>query len=196
MPDQERIEQAVRSVLASMGGDITTNEVVLLAELEALGRTIAQAKAEIAALRVEEIEAEHIPVATDELDAVLEHTAAATNEILDTCEVLERLVPELPALPAARIGEAVTRIYEACSFQDITGQRIAKVVAALKEIEGRVQQITQRFGPSAGGGAPVAAPARERLPGRTEGERLAQGPQLPAAASSQAEIDALLASFD
>ena len=58
MPDQERIEQAVRSVLASMGGDITTNEIVLLAELEALGRTIAQAKAEIAALRVEEIEAE------------------------------------------------------------------------------------------------------------------------------------------
>ena len=31
---------------------------------------------------------------------------------------------------------------------------------------------------------------------RVEGERLAQGPQLPAAASSQAEIDALLASFD
>lgn len=144
MPDRERIEQAVRSVLASMGGDITTNEVVLLAELEALGRTIAQAKAEIAALRVEEIEDQHIPVATDELDAVLEHTAAATNEILDTCEVLERLVPELPAAPAARIGEAVTRIYEACSFQDITGQRIAKVVAALKEIEGRVQKITQR----------------------------------------------------
>ncbi|APT57882.1 protein phosphatase CheZ [Roseomonas gilardii] len=194
MPDQERIEQAVRSVLASMGGDITTNEVVLLAELEALGRTIAQAKAEIAALRVEEIEDQHIPVATDELDAVLEHTAAATNEILDACEVLERLVPELPAAPAARIGEAVTRIYEACSFQDITGQRIAKVVAALKEIEGRVQKITQRFGP-ARGGMPVAAP-REGAPERSEGERLAQGPQLPAAASSQAEIDALLASFD
>ncbi|ATR22967.1 Chemotaxis protein cheZ [Roseomonas mucosa] len=195
MPDQERIEQAVRSVLASMGGDITTNEIVLLAELEALGRTIAQAKAEIAALRVEEIEAEHIPVATDELDAVVEHTATATNEILDTCETLERLLPELPAAPAARIGEAVTRIYEACSFQDITGQRIAKVVAALKEIEGRVQQITQRFGPAARAGAPVAA-TRERVPERSEGERLAQGPQLPAAASSQAEIDALLASFD
>ena len=45
-------------------------------------------------------------------------------------EVLERLVPDLPAAPAARIGEAVTRIYEACSFQDITGQRIAKVAAA------------------------------------------------------------------
>ena len=196
MPDRERIEQAVRSVLASMGGDITTNEVVLLAELEALGRTIAQAKAEIAALRVEEIEDQHIPVATDELDAVLEHTAAATNEILDTCEVLERLVPELPAAPAARIGEAVTRIYEACSFQDITGQRIAKVVAALKEIEGRVQKITQRFGPPARPGAVAAAAPREQVPERTEGERLAQGPQLPAAASSQAEIDALLASFD
>ena len=35
----------------------------------------------------------------------------------------------------------VTRIYEACSFQDITGQRIGKVVTALKAIEGRVQQV-------------------------------------------------------
>ena len=41
----------------------------------------------------------------------------------------------------------------------------------------------------------TALPARS-APAQTEGERLANGPQPTSAASSQAEIDALLASFD
>ncbi|MFC0407514.1 protein phosphatase CheZ [Roseomonas elaeocarpi] len=200
MPEQhgggeDRVEQAVRAVLASMNGDITANEAVMLAELEALGRTVAEAKAEIAALRVEDINGSHIPAATDELDAVVEHTATATNEILDVCETLEKLAPSLPAAAADTVGVAVTRIYEACSFQDITGQRIGKVVTALKEIERRVQQVTQRFG-GQGQSAPPPSAVITAEAARTEGERLANGPQLPAAATSQAEIDALLASFD
>ena len=190
-PGGDRVEEAVRAVLASLSGDITANEAALLAELEALGRMVADAKAEIAALRVDDINASHIPAATDELDAVVEHTAVATNEILDACEALERLVPGLPAGAAETAGTAVTRIYEACSFQDITGQRIGKVVAALKTIEGRVQEVTRRFGGT------VPAPAAPAAPDpRTEGRRLANGPQLPGNATSQAEIDALLASFD
>ena len=194
----DRVEQAVRAVLSSMEGDITVKEVALLAELEALGRTVAQAKSEIAALRVEDINASHIPTANDELDAVVEHTATATNEILDACEALEKLAPSLPSQAADTVGAAVTRIYEACSFQDITGQRIGKVVTALKAIESRVQEVTGRFGhAAAGGAAPAALPQGSgRANAKTEGERLANGPQLPTAASSQADIDALLASFD
>src|ERR671933_266660 len=113
----DRIEQAVRAVLGSMGGDFSVTEAALLAELEALGREVARAKSEIAALRVEDINASHIPAATDELDAVVEHTAEATNEILDSCEALERLQADLPPVQAEVLGGAVTRIYEACSFQ-------------------------------------------------------------------------------
>lgn len=188
-PEEDRIEAAVRAVLMSMAGDLTAKEAALLAEFEALGRTIARAKAEIAQLAVEDITGAHIPSATDELDAIVDHTAQATNEILDCCETLERLEAEVPAAAAATLQGAVTRIYEACSFQDITGQRIGKVVAALKAIESRVAAAVA----SASGGAASAEPdARPR----TEGEELANGPQLPASASSQAEIDRLLASFD
>ena len=187
----DAIERAVREVLGSLAGDMTANEAALLAELEALGREVARAKSEIAALRVEDINDRHIPCATDELDAVVEHTAAATNEILDVCEGLEKLQAELSGQAAERLGLAVTRIYEACSFQDITGQRISKVVSALKVIESRVAAVTARFG---GRGEPVpeAAPGPEV----TEGRALANGPQLPGAAVSQEEIDRLLASFD
>ncbi len=74
MPDGQaggdRIEDAVRAVLGSLSGDMTATEVALLGELEALGREVARAKSEIAALRVDDINASHIPTATDELDAV------------------------------------------------------------------------------------------------------------------------------
>jgi chemotaxis protein CheZ len=185
----DAIEAAVREVLGSLAGDMTVTEAALLSELEALGREVARAKTEIAALQVDDITASHIPAATDELDAVVAHTAAATNEILDSCETLEEMQPRLSAADAAALTGAVTRIYEACSFQDITGQRIGKVVSALKAIERRVGAVTLAFGRATASGHAEAPP-------QTEGQALANGPQLPTNASSQQEIDALLASFD
>lgn len=188
-PTDDRIEAAVRAVLGSMAGDLTAREAALLAELEALGRTIARAKAEIAALSVDDITGAHIPSATDELDAIVGHTAEATNEILDCCEVLERLQSEVPEAAATALQGAVTRIYEACSFQDITGQRIGKVVSALKAIESRVEAAVANAS-----GRPVTPPLVAAP--HTEGQELANGPQLPGGGTSQAEIDRLLASFD
>jgi chemotaxis protein CheZ len=196
-PEGDRIEATVRAVLTSMAGDLTAKESALLAELEGLGRTIARAKAEFAALKVEDIRDAHIPSATDELDAIVDHTAHATNEILDCCETLEQLQAEISGEAADKLQGAVTRIYEACSFQDITGQRIGKVVTALKAIEGRISAVV-----SAASGMPGPEPASatptvpSRDDKRTEGEKLANGPQLPGSGVSQSEIDRLLASFD
>jgi len=196
MPDMhpDPIEQAVRQVLGSLTGDMTSIEASLLAELEALGREVQRAKSDIASMRVDDINASHIPRATDELDAVVEHTANATNEILDVCEGLEAMQMRLPAVEADKLGAAVTRIYEACSFQDITGQRIAKVVGALKAIEARVTAVTARF---ANTSEPLPLLETEKpATGVTEGRALANGPQMPGLGTSQADIDKLLASFD
>ncbi|MFO0156157.1 MAG: protein phosphatase CheZ [Alphaproteobacteria bacterium] len=195
-PEGDRIEATVRAVLATMAGDLTAKESALLAELEGLGRTIARAKAEIAALKVEDIRDAHIPSATDELDAIVEHTAHATNEILDCCETLEQMQSELSGEAADKLQGAVTRIYEACSFQDITGQRIGKVVTALKAIETRISTIVSAASGMPGPEAAPAPAAQPRDEKRTEGEKLANGPQLPGAGVSQSEIDRLLASFD
>ena len=89
------VAEVVRAVLATMSGDLSAQETSLLAEVEALGRTIACAKAEIAALRVDDITDNHIPFATDELDAIVEHTASATNAILTSCETLDEVAAEL-----------------------------------------------------------------------------------------------------
>jgi chemotaxis protein CheZ len=126
-PDPEMVADVVRAVLSTLSGDLSAQETSLLSEVEELGRTISSAKAEIAALRVDDITLDHIPFATDELDAIVEHTATATNAILNSCETLDAVAGTLSGEPAAKLQDATTQIYEACSFQDITGQRITKV---------------------------------------------------------------------
>jgi chemotaxis protein CheZ len=186
--EPELVADVVRAVLGMSDDDPDPSETSLIAEVEELGRTIASAKAEIAALRVDDITDNHIPSATDELDAIVAHTAAATDQILETCETLDRVAGELTGEPAAQLQDATTRIYEACGFQDITGQRITKVVATLKTIEAKVAHMVAAFGTSANRPARVDAMPDPSL--------LLNGPQLPAAAMDQSDIDKLLASFD
>jgi chemotaxis protein CheZ len=187
--DPEMVAAVVGAVLATLEGDFAAREARLLSEVEELGRTIAAARVEIAALRVDDITASHIPSATDELDAIVAHTAAATDSILETCETLDRVAAAEAGETAATLQEATTRIYEACSFQDITGQRITKVVATLKAIDAKVAQIVGAFGTRPPAPPPRAAPAARDA-------TLLEGPQLPTNAMVQSDIDALLASFD
>ena len=81
--EPDAIAEVVRAVLCTMKGDLSGTDTSLLTEVEELGRTIARAKAEIAALKVDDISAAHIPSATDELDAIVAHTAAATDRLRD-----------------------------------------------------------------------------------------------------------------
>jgi chemotaxis protein CheZ len=187
--EPDLVAEVVRAVLSTLSGDLSAQETSLLAEVEALGRTIACAKAEIAALRVDDITDNHIPFATDELDAIVEHTATATNAILSSCETLDDVAASLTGDAAVKLQDATTQIYEACSFQDITGQRITKVVATLKTIEAKVAQIVSTFGSSERDvpAAEVADAAESAL---------LNGPQHPTVAMDQSDIDKLLASFE
>jgi len=90
------------------------------------------------------------------------------------------------------ISDSVAQIYQACSFQDITGQRIGKVVAALKHLEDRLDHIAQTFGHQTSGTAKPATPGNKSA----GDDDLLNGPQMPEAANSQVDIDALLASVD
>jgi chemotaxis protein CheZ len=155
----------------------------LCREIEDLARLIKNAKREIAAIHPDEIRRKHLPTATDELDAIVAATADATGAILDAAEKLSGLA--LEGSVGAQVNEQVTRIYEACTFQDITGQRITKVVKTLQEIEGKVAEIVRVFG----GAVSDKSSGRER---KAKGEAaLLNGPQLPDKAASQSDIDAL-----
>jgi len=155
----------------------------LFSELESLALFIETAKRDIAALHPEEIRKKHLPTAADELDAIVASTAEATGSILDSAEKLSAIAETLSGPAVDQIVEQVTRIFEACTFQDITGQRITKVVKTLKEIDGKVGELVRAFGSRGGRAA--------RRKGRRGDAALLNGPQLPQNATSQAEIDAL-----
>jgi chemotaxis protein CheZ len=191
--DPDKIGEIVRAVLTTMRGDLSANEASLMAEIEELARTVANARAEIAAIGADEITENHIPSATDELDAIVAHTATATDSILECCEAIDTVIARLTPEDAQIMQGVVTRIYEACSFQDITGQRITKIVGTLKTIEAKMAHIMEVFQP---GQVVAPKPDARREASVDDPASLLNGPQLAAAAMDQSDIDALLASFD
>ncbi len=194
---REDVADIVRSVLGTLQGDMSTEDIRLYKELEGLARYIHDAKREIAAIRPADIKDQHIPDATDELDAVIEATEKATFAIFDACDEISGIAGGADAETSAKLTESVTRIYEACNFQDVTGQRIRKVVKTLQAIEAKVDALVAAFGEDAHR-APVERapePAPFQRPDDPD-SHLLHGPQLPGAAIDQDEIDRLLASFD
>ena len=154
----------------------------LLTEVRTLANQIDCMRRDIAVLGADEALKSHVSVATDELDAVIVDTAQATETILDVCETLDSI-----KMPESRdqIAAATARIYEACSFQDITGQRVCKVVLTLKSIETRIAEILEDFcGSSTRATGPDITP--------DTGRGLLSGPQPPGLAMDQCAVDALL----
>lgn len=186
----EELGDVVRALLESLSGDLTAGSLGLFREVESLAKYIRTAKAEIAALRPADIQATYIASATDELDAIVDATENATNEILDGVERIETLGSALPPEQAQELMDVITRIYEACNFQDITGQRITKVVKALKHIEERVEALVQAFG-SEYKDRDGQSVADDGVPDPHGEKGLLNGPQLPETAPNQAAIDAL-----
>ncbi|MGI4799851.1 MAG: hypothetical protein ACRYG8_38590 [Janthinobacterium lividum] len=172
-------------VAALQAESVSEREAVLLGEIDELSRAIEAMREDVARKPATEIATMHVPTATDELDAISLHTAAATEAILESCEKIDELAATMDAAMSRALQLLTMRIYEACSFQDITGQRISKIVATLKIIEATVVRARGSL-----------ASAREpRVVSVGDPNSLLNGPQLSADAMEQAEIDKLLADF-
>ena len=186
----EEVTDIVREVLATLSGDITVADLKFYAELEELAGYIRSAKKEIAAIKPKEISMDHIPHATDELDAVVGATEEATNKIMDVCDVISGIAEKCSDEAKQELIDCTTRIFEACNFQDITGQRITKVVQTLKHIDVKVEALLAALGEEIHPDS-----LREQKEAALSDEDLLNGPQLPSNAIDQAEIDRLLGEF-
>lgn len=122
-------------------------------EIADISGRIKATKVEMAAIRHPLAGDDKFQQASQELSAVVSATEAATNTIMACAEELEEVVHELKSsLPegyhADRVNDmndVIVRIYEACNFQDLTGQRITKVVRALSFIEERVDAMMSHW---------------------------------------------------
>ncbi len=125
----------------------------LKSETDAIHVALNNTKQEIAALH---LNAFGPPPArmTRELDAVVASAERATEQILGAAEDIEDAANTLSAslkreqeqALALDIQDNVLRIFEACNFQDLTGQRIAKVLTTLTFVEERIAQMIEIWG--------------------------------------------------
>jgi len=142
---------------------------------------------------------DHFGSMSEQLDAIIDATEGATNTIMESVEAIDNSMVEARALtedtPLNGLFDAVTdrvnAVFEACSFQDITGQRISKVVNSLKFVEERVNAIILTWGRDEL--EQVVVEIKEE---QDEYKRFLHGPQLPGEGVDQKAVDQLLAQTD
>lgn len=190
------------------GGDVSLNDVMHLAEvmsgsmhevltvvqpavtdeLKAIAQEISRMKDDISALRASDMKSSRIPNAGRELDAIVEATEAATNTIMETAEEIMSADTSDPQAYQEFVSNKMIGIFEACTFQDITGQRISKVVSTLNYIDERVTAFVDKM--HVPGSVDVASEETEEQ--RRQRELILHGPQHAGEGVSQDDIDAML----
>ena len=155
--DIASITEALISVIRSYFNTLDTS---IYRELHQLSGHISEAKTEIARLRPNEIKAQ-LPAAGDQLEAIVKGTEQATHSIM---EATEQILAASAGESKGNIEDACMRIFEACSFQDITGQRVTKVVKTLNYIEQRISITSSSVSACC---SRCSAPRSKRLRSRT-----------------------------
>jgi len=143
---------------------------------------------EIGALQVNDLKDSRIPAAGEELGAIVQATEAATNTIMECAEAVMAADAGDPSAYKALVDEKMLVIFEACSFQDITGQRIAKVVETLQHIETRVARFASVMRAKDLDGFLTE---HERARAERKHKLMLNGPQLAGQGNAQTAVDEL-----
>jgi len=165
----------------------------LKSELFGLFQYVQRVRTEIAAIHHPADEEHQINSMGEQLDAIVNATENATNTIMESVEqatdlldgMRKGLTDEQKAI-ADQIVEKTNNIFEACSFQDITGQRVSKVMKSITYVENRVNSLIDIWGKEELDRIKV-----DPVHVKSVDETLLNGPQLEGKGLGQDEIDAL-----
>lgn len=158
-------------------------------ECRQLADYISNARKEIASLEPGDLEHARIPRAGLELDAIVRQTEEATNTIMTSAEAIMNADPADVAAFQGTVEQNILKIFEACSFQDITGQRISKVVQTLAYVETRINELRNLLGITDDEIAQARDAAASEDPPR---DPLLSGPALEGEGIDQRGVDALM----
>ena len=133
---------------------IKAQEKKLRQELLSLYQYIERFREEIAHMVARDEEGDRFQTMGDQLDAIVGATETATHSILENMEAIDAMVEDLRGAddPEQRgalcdaLNERTMAAMEACTFQDITGQRVTKIVRSMKFVEERVNTIMDLWG--------------------------------------------------
>lgn len=194
---QPDVAAVTEILMRSLESYFKSIDLTLYKECKDLADYIEDARAEISSLSPDHDDSAGIPRAGQELDAIVEATESATDTIMQAAEDLMSFDTEDFDEYKNHINDEVMKIFEACSFQDITGQRISKVVKTLNHVEDRVSKLISILGitsdsSTSNGAKPIIDPETGELNGESNDEDLLNGPALAGEGIDQGEIDSLL----
>jgi chemotaxis protein CheZ len=169
----------------------------LKVELDLIHDAINRTKREIATLHGKSFDGQEMAKVNGELGAVVGGTEQATQQILEATEAIDQaatalsknISPDQQKLLSEEIQERVVSIFEACNFQDLTGQRISKVMTTMKFIEQHIYTMMDIWG----GVDAIKAHAIPIVDTREGDDKLLNGPKLDGdiGHASQDDIDAM-----
>jgi chemotaxis protein CheZ len=165
-------------------------------ELDALARYIQRVRQEIAAIDRPVDEDHGFDSMGDQMDAIVKATETATTTIMEAMESSESAVEQLreqlddpeQIVLLDKITSSANNVYEACSFQDISGQRVSKIAKSVTYVEERVNKLIELLGVEQMSEIEVMVPAGYE---KTEDEALLNGPQMEGEGLSQDDINKL-----
>jgi chemotaxis protein CheZ len=172
----------------SMHDFLSTVQPTVTDELRAIGKEITRMKEEISQLRANDMTGNKIPDAGRELDAIVEATEDATNTIMEAAEEIMGADTSDTEAYQELVSNKMISIFEACTFQDITGQRISKVVTTLNYIDERVSSFIEHLRIP----EDLDAELQESDEERRKRELILHGPQHDGEGVSQDDIDSML----
>lgn len=191
MPETSYKREQVVEILGSVLNRVNKQhpmDTTLLKDVTQLKTAVDNLRSELAVVHPDHIQS-HIPGATDELDAIVATTEQATFSIMGACEAIQGHLVDKPLEESAPIENEIIRIVEACTFQDLTGQRISKIIRALGEIDQRSAELSDVLNEC------LTALAGTAVGTAPKGDGLLNGPALPAQGMTQEDIDKLLNDF-
>ncbi|MGK2741507.1 protein phosphatase CheZ [Tepidicaulis sp. LMO-SS28] len=191
-PDKAGLADIIRLaeiMVGSMQGFFAHLDTAIYKELTEISRFIDNAKSEISRLQPSNLQSTHIPQAGRELEAIVQATEEATNSIMENAETVLGADPSDADAYAETVNTAMMEIIQSCSFQDITGQRISKVVETLSFIEQKIAALSVSLGSAID---ERAASETETDAERRKRELLLNGPALKGEGIDQNDVDRLL----
>jgi chemotaxis protein CheZ len=112
-------------------------------ELHGILKRIEGLRTEISKVRADDISNNHLPEMGKELSAIVESTESATNTIMESAEAVLAADTSDAAAYQGVVSDKMMLIFEACSFQDLTGQRVTKIVETVEIIEDRINVLCE-----------------------------------------------------
>ncbi len=164
----------------------------LKTELLSLFELIQKIRQEIASINAPH---DHFNETKEQLNAIVASTAIATNEILDNAEKIGEVAEQLKESSANpdlinQLNDYTCNILISCSFQDISGQRISKVMKSLNHIESKINALVNIWGKDN-----IAQKKVESVEEIDEYKKFLNGPALPGQGLGQSDADAIIENY-